>query len=167
MTAIGIDGGKGTKIQNCSIRGFDTGISIKKGELDLDNVILTDNRIGLQSIDSEVTIMNSDIHDNDIDVLIQKASRLKVIDSIMEKLAFDGGQMLLQKFPNSLDIDTTHVKNLSKEVLRTRNPKVKRKNARKTLEYISKCAKDGYTAYAILKEIFKWLGIDFSDFFPQ
>jgi hypothetical protein len=113
LTAIGIDGGKGTKIQNCSIRGFDTGISIKKGELDLDNVILTDNRIGLQSIDSEVTIMNSDIHDNDIDVLIQKASRLKVIDSIIEKLAFDGGQMLLQKFPNSLDIDTTHVKNLS------------------------------------------------------
>jgi hypothetical protein len=35
----------------------------------------------------------------------------------MEKLAFDGGQMLLQKFPSSLDIDTTLVKDLSKEVL--------------------------------------------------
>lgn len=140
MTAIGIEGGKGTKIQNCSIRGFHTGISIREGELDLDNVTLTDNRIGLQSIDSEVTITNTDIHDNDIDVLIQKTSRLKVIDSIMEKLAFDGGQMLLQKFPNNLDIDTTHIKNLSKDVLRTRNPKVKRKNARKALDYICKCA---------------------------
>jgi len=49
----------------------------------------------------------------------------------MEKLAFDGGQMLLQKFPNSLEIDTTHVKNLSKDVLRTRNPKEKRKKASK------------------------------------
>ena len=117
MTAIGIGGGKGTKILNCSIRGVYVDISIKEGEVDLDNITLTDNRIGLHSIDSEVTITNSDIHDNDIDVLIQKTSRLKVIDSIMEKLAFDGGQMLLQKFPSSLDIDTTLVKDLSKEVL--------------------------------------------------
>jgi hypothetical protein len=105
LSAIRIEGGKGTILRNCSVRGFHTGISIKEGELDLDNVTLTDNRIGLQSIDSEVTITNSVIHDNEIDVLIHKTS-LKVIDSIMEKLAFDGGQMLLQKFPSSLDIDT-------------------------------------------------------------
>ena len=115
MSAIRIEGGKGTILRNCSVRGFHTGISIKEGELDLDNVTLTDNRIGLDSIDSEVTITTSDIHDNDIDVFIQKTSRLKVIDSIMEKLAFDGGQMLLQKFPSGLDIDTTLVKDLSKK----------------------------------------------------
>jgi hypothetical protein len=109
LSAIGIEGGKGTTLRNCSIRGFDTTISIKEGEVDLDNVTLTHNRTGLQSIDSKVTIRNSAIHDNEIDVLIQKTS-LKVIDSIMEKLAFDGGEMLLQKFPDSLEIDTTHVK---------------------------------------------------------
>lgn len=134
--------------------------------MDLDNVTLTDNRTGLQSIYSKVTIRNSAIHDNEIDVLIQKTS-LKVIDSIMEKLAFDGGEMLLQKFPDSLEIDTTHIKNLSKDVLRTRNPKVKRKKAREILKYFWKYAKDSYTAYAILKEIIKLWGKDFSDFFTQ
>jgi hypothetical protein len=136
--------------------------------VDSNNVTLTDNRIGLQSIDSKVTIRNSAIHDNnEIDVLIHKTS-LKVIDSIMEKLAFDGGQMLLQKFPNSLEIDTTHVKNLSKDVLRTRNPKEKRKKeSKEDFRIFFKCAKDGYTVYAILKEILKLWGKDFSDFFPQ
>jgi hypothetical protein len=142
------------------------GVSIKESEVDLDNVTLTDNRIGLQSIDSDVMITNSDIHDNEIDVLIHKTC-LKLIDFIMEKLAFDGRQMLLQKSPNSLYIDTTLVKDLSKEVLRTRNPKVKRKKAREILKYFWKHAKDSYTAYAILKEIIKLWGKDFSDFFPQ
>jgi len=82
----------------------------------LDNLTLTDNCIRLQSIDSDVTITNSDIHDNEIDVLIHKKS-LKVIDSTMEKLAFDSGQVLLQKFPNSLCIDSTLVKHLSKKFL--------------------------------------------------
>jgi hypothetical protein len=132
----------------------------------LDSVTLSDNCIGLQSIDSKVTIRNSAIHDNEIDVLIQKTS-LKVIDSIMEKLAFGGGEMLPQKFPDSFEIDTTHIKNLSKDVLRTSNPKVERKMAKKILKYIWKCAKDSYTAYAIVKEILKLWGKDFSDSFPQ
>lgn len=84
----------------------------------MDSVTITDHRIGLQSIDSKVTIADSAIIDNGIDVMIQKTP-LKVIDSIMEKLAFEGGQMLLQ----NLDIDTTQVKNRSKSVLRTHNPK--------------------------------------------
>jgi hypothetical protein len=118
LRAIGIDGGKGTKIRNCSITDVGTGVSIKEGEADLDSVTITDHRIGLQSIDSKVTIADSAIIDNGIDVMIQKTP-LKVIDSIMEKLAFEGGQMLLQ----NLDIDTTQVKNRSKSVLRTHNPK--------------------------------------------
>jgi hypothetical protein len=72
LSAIGIEGGKGTTLRNCSIRGFDTTISIKEGEVDLDNVTLTHNRTGLQSIDSKVTIRNSAIHDNEIDVLIRR-----------------------------------------------------------------------------------------------
>ncbi|NJE13752.1 hypothetical protein [Thermococcus sp. LS2] len=144
-TGIYMKGAKNVLLQDVVIRGFEKGIIAEDSEAFLNRVTLRDNIIGIETLNSRLTIVSSRFENNVIDLLMKKKTEIEKIDTAMH--------LVLDVTSSASSIEAINVQSLARQVLYSKDL-TEKKRALKRLE-------DAVERYSTIKktvgEVVFWL----------
>ncbi|AKG91064.1 hypothetical protein GAH_01649 [Geoglobus ahangari] len=141
-TAICLERSRGVVLDNVSIVGFEKGIYAKDSEFLVRNCYISENKIGIESVNSFGSIHNSEFRKNDIDLIVNRSS-IHVVDTIAEKV--------MEITRNGSRIEDIEAHWIAFRIINATDPQEKRRLFRKLIEY-SQYIGLIWTIYQILKE---------------
>ena len=149
-TAIFVRGARNVILDNVYIHGFVKGIVLENASAVLRGVKTVGCGIGLEARHSHVTTISSVFVGNAIDILAERAS-IHLIDTIaMNIIAY-----MSSVTPIHYAVNPYQVMAIAQEVLKERDPKVKRSRFRELLSKIYEYATKSIAMYELLRKILR------------
>ena len=118
-TGIYIKGAKNVLLQDVVIRGFEKGIIAENSEAFLNRVTLQNNVVGIETLNSRLTVVSSQFENNVIDLLMHKKSVVEKIDTAMN--------LIIDVSSGVASIEALNIQELAREVLYSRDLTEKKK----------------------------------------
>ena len=122
--------GANLTLDNVRIAGFDTGVSAENSQMQMSNMDIRHNRVGLDLRSSRSHIMKSNISAYQIDILARD-SPIQLIDTVVENIIVNGVTHFIRSQPVSININPFALLASAKEVLHTKDVGVKRAKLKK------------------------------------
>ena len=148
-TAIKLKNAKRVLLDNVVISGFNRGIEAINSDFALSNSNVRRNVVGVDLTNSDAIIHNSQLVDNAIDIVVNK-SRVQLIDTIAYRI--------LEILPKGdCRMNPYQIERIAYSIINTRDIQEKKRNLSQLLKYLK-----NYThiwgIYQIIKEILRWVG---------
>lgn len=146
-TAICLDRSRGVILDNVSIVGFEKGLYAKDSEFLVRNCHFSENKIGIESVNSLGSIYNSEFRENVIDLIVNRSS-IHVVDTIAEKV--------MEITRNGSRIEDVEANWIAFRIINTTDPQEKKRLFGKLLEKIQYVS-SVWTLYLMIKEFLNYL----------
>jgi len=143
-TAIYLDKSRGVVLDNVSIVGFEKGIHAKDSEFLVRNCHFSENKIGIESINSFGSIYNSEFRENVIDLIVNRSS-IHLVDTIAKKI--------MEITRNGSRIEDVEANWIAFRIINTTDPQEKKRLFRKLLVEYGQYIGLIWTFYQILEKL--------------